>query len=156
MGKAGFGGEDWAPPIVGARGSAHNEHTEGIDVVVMQGNYRLKTLIVDSWPAVREHLIELVQDVDTIEVVGQAGNAAEAVEAIGRLHPDVIVLDPLTQGAGVEDLQAIKQAAPDAKIVMLAFYPHSRYPATYLHAGADYVLDKLTEVRRVGEVLAAL
>lgn len=125
-------------------------------MVMVQGNYRLRTLIVDSWPAVREHLIELVAHVDSIEVVGEAGNAAEAVEAIERLRPDVIVMDPLTQGAGVEDLQAIKRAAPAAKIVMLAFYPHSRYPATYLHAGADFVLDKLTEVTRVGEVLAAL
>jgi DNA-binding NarL/FixJ family response regulator len=125
-------------------------------VVGVQGNGRLKTLIVDSSPAVREHLIELVAHVDTIEVVGQAGSKAEAVEAIARLGPDVIVLDPVTQGGGVQDLQEIRQAAPDAKIVTLVFYPHSRFPATFLGAGANYVLDKLTEVRRVGEVLAAL
>lgn len=125
-------------------------------MVGMQGNGRLKTLIVDSSPAVREHLIELVAHVDTIEVVGQAGCQAEAVEAIARLSPDVIVLDPVTQWGGVQDLQEIKRAAPGAKIVTLLFYPHSRFPATYLHAGADVVLDKLTEVRRVGEVLASL
>ena len=116
----------------------------------------MKTLIVDCSPAVREHLIELVAHVETIEVVGQAGCKAEAVEAIASLSPDVIVLDPVTQGGGVEDLREIKQAAPGAKIVTLLFYPHSRQAATYLHAGADVVLDKLTEVGRVGEVLAGL
>jgi DNA-binding NarL/FixJ family response regulator len=120
------------------------------------GNRGLRTLIVDTSPQVREHLISLVAHLDRIEVAGQAGGAAEALEAIPRLKPDVIIMDVFTQGDGLQTLQEVKALSPDSIIVMLAFYPYSRYRDQFLLAGADYVLDKLTEVKKVGELLASL
>jgi DNA-binding NarL/FixJ family response regulator len=120
------------------------------------GKHGLKTLIVDNSPQVREHLISLVSHLDSIQLVGQAGDVPEAMQAIQTLKPDVIIVDPLTPGGGVQTLREIKALSPDCVIVMLAFYPHSRYRSQYLLAGADYVLDKLTEVKKVGEVLESL
>ena len=120
------------------------------------GKDGLKTLIVDNSPQVREHLISLVSHLERIQLVGQAGDVAEAMQAIQTLKPDIIIMDPLTPGGGVQTLQEIKALSPDAIIVMLAFYPHSRYRNQYLLAGADYVLDKLTEVKKVSQVLESL
>ena len=120
------------------------------------GNRGLRTLIVDTSPQVREHLISLVAHLDRIEVTGQAGGVAEALEAIPRLKPDIIIMDLFTPGGSLETLQEIKALSPESIIVMLAFYPHSRYRDQYLSAGADFVLDKLTEVQKVSEVLASL
>lgn len=119
-------------------------------------NRGLRTLIVDTSPQVREHLISLVAHLDRIEVAGQAGGVVEALEAIPRLNPDIIIMDLFTPGGSLETLQQIKSLSPDSIIVMLAFYPYSRYRDQCILAGADYVLDKLTEVKKVGEVLASL
>ncbi|MEJ2265451.1 MAG: response regulator transcription factor [Anaerolineales bacterium] len=118
------------------------------------GKDGLKTLIVDNSPQVREHLISLVSHLERIQLVGQAGDVAEAMQAIQTLKPDIIIMDPLTPGG--QTLQQIKALSPDSIIVMLAFYPHSRYRNQYLLAGADYVLDKLTEVKKVSQVLESL
>lgn len=120
------------------------------------GNNALRTLIVDNSSQVREHLISLVSHLDRIELVGQAGEVTEAMQAIQMLKPDVIIMDVFTPGGNLQTLQEIKALSPNSIIVMLAFYPHSRYRNQYLLAGADYVLDKLTEVNKVGEVLASL
>lgn len=120
------------------------------------GKDGLKTLIVDNSPQVRQHLISLVSHLERIQLVGQAGDVAEAMDAIQRLKPDVIIMDVFTQGGGLQTLQDIKALSPDSIIVMLAFYPHSRYRSQYLLAGADYVLDKLTEVKKVSQLLESL
>jgi len=122
----------------------------------IQGKYQMNLLIVDDSPQVREHLVSLVSHVHNVQVVGEAGSADEAVDAIQSLQPDVVILDLFTQGGGLEMLPTIKALSPNSVIVMLVYYPHSRYRDEYLQAGADYVLDKLTEVKRVSQVLEAL
>jgi DNA-binding NarL/FixJ family response regulator len=125
-------------------------------VADIQGKYRMNLLIVDDSPQVREHLVSLVSHLHNVQVVGEAGSADEAVDAIRSLQPDVVILDLFIQGGGLETLQKIKMISPDSVVVMLVYYPHSRYRDEYLQAGADYVLDKLTEVKRVSQVLEAL
>jgi DNA-binding NarL/FixJ family response regulator len=125
-------------------------------VTEIMGKYRLKTLIVDNSTQVREHLISLVSHLDSVELVGDVGNDIQALEAIQALQPDVIILDLYTSKEVMDLLQTIKNISPKSVIVLLAFYPYSRNQKEFIHAGADYVLDKLTEVNRVGKLLEAL
>lgn len=125
-------------------------------VTEIKGKYRLKTLIVDNSTQVREHLISLVSHLDSVELVGDVSNDVQALEAIQVLLPDVIILDLYTSRKVMDLLQTIKKISPKSVIVLLAFYPYSRNQKEFILAGADYVLDKLTEVKRVGQLLDAL
>ncbi|MBU2549604.1 MAG: response regulator [Proteobacteria bacterium] len=54
---------------------------------------RIKVLVVDDSPLVRNLLIKAMADEPDIEVVGQAGDAYEAREMVLEKNPDVITLD---------------------------------------------------------------
>ena len=54
---------------------------------------RIKVLVVDDSPLVRQLLVKAMADEKDIEVVGEAGDAYEARELLLEKNPDVITLD---------------------------------------------------------------
>jgi len=63
----------------------------------------LRVLIVDDEPLARRRLAAMVGRTQLAEVIGEAGNADQAAEAIGRLDPDVVLLDVRMPGrSGLE------------------------------------------------------
>src|SRR3712207_1976614 len=97
----------------------------------------LRTLLVDDEPLALERLRVFFRDIEGAEVVGTARDGREAAEAIGRLKPDLALLDiqmPEQNGLRVaatlppEDrpeiifVTAFEQYAPDAFEVEAADY----------------------------------
>jgi DNA-binding NarL/FixJ family response regulator len=67
---------------------------------------RIRVLVVDDQALFREALVALLAVQSGIEVVGEAANGEEAVEAVGRLRPDVVLMDlrmPVLDGVGATD-----------------------------------------------------
>ena len=78
-----------------------------------------RVLIVDDHPLTREALAGLLSAHD-FEVVGQASGGAEAIELAASLHPGLVVLDlTMPEMDGLEALPRLREAAPDAAIVVL-------------------------------------
>ena len=78
-----------------------------------------------------------------LEIVGEAELGRECVAAASAVAPDVVLLDNRMPGAdGLEVLPALREALPDAKIVMLstAWTPVTERAA--LRAGADAFVQK--------------
>jgi DNA-binding NarL/FixJ family response regulator len=117
----------------------------------------LKVFITDDSVLVRERLVGLLSELETVELVGQAENAPEAVETIQRLRPDVVILDiRLPGGNGIEVLKAIKQNAPAPIVIMLTAFPYRQFYERCQEAGAEYFFDKASEFHRIVEVLKQL
>ena len=58
-----------------------------------RSNHKIKVFIADDSLIVQEHLVTMLDELSEVEIVGQAETVAEAISAIGKLQPDVVILD---------------------------------------------------------------
>jgi DNA-binding NarL/FixJ family response regulator len=78
-----------------------------------------------------------------IEVVGEAGDGAEAVDVVGRLRPDVVLMDiRMPTMDGLEATRRILAAPTDCRVLMLTTFDLDRYVYAALSAGASGFLLK--------------
>jgi DNA-binding NarL/FixJ family response regulator len=119
-------------------------------------------LIVDDHPIVRQGLALLINQEKDLEVCGQAEDAHGAMQAIGRLDPDMVIVDiGLKDTSGIELIKDLKIQHPDLPVLTLSMYDEAVYGERALRAGArGYVMKQeatekvVTAIRRVlaGEV----
>jgi len=80
---------------------------------------RIRVLVVDDHPSVRENLRYLVNAERDMDCVGVARDAQEAVRTCQELMPDVVILDDeMPGGRGVHVLEWITSELPDTRVVM--------------------------------------
>lgn len=81
---------------------------------------RIRVVIADDHPIVREGLRKLLSLEDDINVVGEAADGRELVERMDEFKPDVILLDlrmPNLDGLGA--LQTLQHAGQKARVIIL-------------------------------------
>jgi DNA-binding NarL/FixJ family response regulator len=73
-----------------------------------------------------------------VELVGEAEEGTQAIELVGRLLPDVVLMDigmPIMDG--VRATQIIKKQFPDVKVVMLTSHEEEQDVLDAFHSGAN-------------------
>jgi len=105
---------------------------------------KIRVLIVDDHAILREGVRALLQLHPDFEVAGEASNGTEAIEAVGRLDPDVVLMDIAMPGlGGIEAALELKKQGRRARILILSQYEDREYVRRLLKAGvAGYVLKK--------------
>ena len=76
-------------------------------------------VIADDDAAMRSALLELMESEPRITVSGLAGSADEAVALVEEHSPDVLLLDLRMPGGGKDTARAVKEQAPQTRIVVL-------------------------------------
>ncbi len=80
----------------------------------------ITVLIVDDHTLFRKGLINVLQQQKGIEVIGEAKDGEEGTEMAKSLKPDVILMDvKMPSRNGIQATQAIREVAPEARIIML-------------------------------------
>jgi NarL family two-component system response regulator LiaR len=80
-----------------------------------------RVLIVDDHPVLRRGLRASVLTSEDFEVVGEASSGEEAIRLFQQLRPDITLMDLLMPGmGGVSAIRAIREIAPDAKIMVVS------------------------------------
>lgn len=103
----------------------------------------VKLLLVDDHPIVRSGLRMLFLAEPGMQIVGEAGSGQEAVEAVGRLQPDVVIMDVSMPGMnGIEATRRIKAAHPGTAVLALTMYEDEQYFFEMLNAGASGYIPK--------------
>ncbi len=106
---------------------------------------RIRVLVVDDHPLLRDGIAALLDGQDDMELVAQAASGREGIEQF-RLHtPDVTLMDlQMPDKNGIETITAIRQSAPDARIIILTTYSGDVHVMRALEAGARaYLLKNL-------------
>ena len=111
----------------------------------------IRILLVDDHTLFRRGLTALLSRDPLLQIVGDAADAGEAQRRAEALQPDVILLDNHLPGVnGVDALPALREAAPQARLIMLTISEDGEDLAAALRAGASGYLLKTME----GEALS--
>jgi DNA-binding NarL/FixJ family response regulator len=117
----------------------------------------VRVLVADNSALVRERLVALVSELETIDLIGQAGDAGETLGCVDRFSPDVVILDSRTiDRNGLQVLKEIKAGNTAPVVIVLSTDPYPQYREMCRQLGADFFLDKDTEFDRVNKVLGTL
>jgi two-component system, NarL family, response regulator NreC len=119
---------------------------------------RTSIILADDHHVVRQGLRALLEASPDLIVIGEAADGATAVEMTMRLTPDVLILDLVMPGNGLEALRQVTQQAPRTRVVVLSMHSSEAYVIEALKGGASaYVVKDATAsdlVRAVREVAA--
>lgn len=98
----------------------------------------IKVLLVDDHLMVLKGLSFFLGTQPDIELVGEASNGQEALDLVGKLQPDIILMD-LTMPVmdGIEATKRIKSEHSDVKIIVLTSFSDQDHVVPALQAGAD-------------------
>jgi DNA-binding NarL/FixJ family response regulator len=98
---------------------------------------RIRILVVDDHPVVRDGLVAILSTQPDLEVVGQAGDGQEAVAQVKALQPDVILLDlEMPEVDGVEALRRLHDLDPDVRVIVFTAFDTDERILTAVQAGA--------------------
>jgi DNA-binding NarL/FixJ family response regulator len=105
---------------------------------------KIKVFIVDDHLLVREGITSILDVEKDIQVVGQASNAEETLSQIGKLTPDIILMDLRMPGVdGIQLTRLVKNKLPSCKVIILTLY--DQYVGEAKKVGAKgYLLKDIT------------
>jgi two-component system NarL family response regulator len=94
-------------------------------------------MIVEDHQVVRQGFIALLRTIADLDVVAEAGTGEQAVELYNAHTPDVTLMDLRLPGiGGVETIVKIRQAHPEARIIVLTTFDGDEDIYRALQAGA--------------------
>ena len=97
----------------------------------------IRVLVVDDNAGFRESLLSLLFT-GNLSVVGEAGSGAEALELVGKLEPDVVLMDVRMPAMdGIEATRRLKQRYPSVGVVALSSHEDQEIVRGMLVAGAS-------------------
>lgn len=122
----------------------------------MPGMARLKVLIVEDHPIVREGLEMMIASQEDMEVVGMAANYDEGLACYQRLRPDLTLTDLRLPGRnGIELLTAIRSLRANAQVVVISTSEGDGDIQRALQAGASgYTLKSMSRHEILGTLRA--
>lgn len=104
----------------------------------------IRVLIVDDHAILRDGIHTLLERQMGIRVVGEAENGLKAISLVGKLKPDIVLMDiAMPEMNGLEATQQISEMYPEVKILILTQHDNREFIVPLLQAGASgYILKK--------------
>ena len=115
---------------------------------------RIRVMVVDDHPIMRNGLRDALEASGRFEVVGLAGDGEEAVRTVEELRPEVIVMDVIMpKKDGIDACREIMELLPDTRVLMLTASPELHAVIESIAAGAAGYLQKYSQPEELAEAV---
>ena len=112
----------------------------------MSSTSRIRVMVVDDHPIVRNGLRGVLEASGRCEVVGQAEDGEEALRTVLGLEPQVIVMDVIMPNKdGIDACREIRELLPDTRVLMLTASSEMHAVIEAVAAGATGYLQKYSQ-----------
>lgn len=103
---------------------------------------KIKIMIADDHPIIREGLKQLLELDGNIEVIAEANNGEECLKMPQKISPDVLLLDiNMPKINGIEVMENIKKQKIQTKVLILTVHNEVEYLLKAVEVGIDgYIL----------------
>ncbi len=117
---------------------------------------RIRLLLVDDHPVVREGLRSFLSACPELQIVGEAGSGEEALLLAARHRPDLVLMDINLPGIdGLETTRRLREATPSAQVMILSVHDRREYVTQAARCGArGYMLKDTAPDELVGGIIA--
>src|ERR1017187_532039 len=111
---------------------------------------RVRSLLVDDHPLVRERLAEIINREADLTVCGEAEDRHEALAAIPTKRPDLAIVDlTLKNSDGLELIKDIRVRWPKVRMLVVSMHDESLYAERAIRAGALGYITKQEATRKI-------
>ena len=111
---------------------------------------RIRVLLVDGHPLVRERLADVINREAGLVVSGEAEDRHEAIEAILAKPPDLVIVDlTLKNSDGLELIKDIHTRWPKMRMLVVSMHDESFYAERVIRAGAMGYITKQEATRKI-------
>ena len=118
---------------------------------------KIRVLIADDHEVVRHGLRLFLDLLEDVEVVGEAENGRAAIAQARELQPDVVVMDlVMPELDGIAATEALREQAPDVKVLALSTFNDEDHVLPTLAAGASGFLTKDTRPEEIAHAIRSV
>jgi DNA-binding NarL/FixJ family response regulator len=102
-----------------------------------------RVVIIDDYADLRSLLTRFLERHGAFVVAVSCGNARDGIDATRVEQPDLVLVDlNLPDMNGIQAIAPLREAAPEARVVVLSSWAPETAAAEALRAGADAFVDK--------------
>ena len=111
---------------------------------------KLRILLVDDHPMVRERLAEVIARESDLVVCGEAEDRFSALEAITATRPHLIIVDlTLKASHGMELIKDVNKSHKDLRILVVSMHDELLHAERVIRAGAHGFITKQEATRKI-------
>ena len=115
---------------------------------------KIRVLIVDDQPVVRERLSQIISGGSELELCGAVDNPSRAFELVEAKQPHLVVTGLALKGAhGLDFIKDLHLRYPQLRVLVFSMYDESLYAERAVRAGANGFV---TKRERTEEVIRAI
>jgi len=116
----------------------------------------IRIAVIDDHPLFRKGAVQVLTNINGIEVVDEGAPAADGLKIAQDLAPDIMLLDVLIPGGGIEAAADIARHCPGVRTVMLTASDDEQHVTSAFQAGAHGYVLKGSSGSEIAETIRAV
>src|SRR6516162_5494297 len=115
-----------------------------------QAGGRVRILVVDDHPLVRESLKRIIQQQPDLSVCGETDNGSQALELVAETKPQLVILDlTLKDSHGLELIKNLSDSYPRVQCLVFSMHEETLHAERAIRAGARGYIAKEEPIAKI-------